>query len=139
MKYFLLLILLFSHQAHSENFHNVEFINNYDGDTITVNLDCDIPLFCNSMKIRVANIDTAEIRTKDNCEYKKAIEAKRFVNYRLSKAKKIDLLNCTKGKYFRLVCNINTLKGDLSSALLKLNLAYLYYGGSKKKNVDWCK
>jgi endonuclease YncB( thermonuclease family) len=119
IKIIIILLLLIS-RAYGDDFHDVEFVKNYDGDTITVNLACDIPLFCDNVKVRVDGIDTPEIRTKSKCEALKALEAKAFVNYRLSKASSVSLLNCKRGKYFRLVCDVSTPRGDLSYALMGL-------------------
>ncbi len=137
VKIFLALLIIFSFtiQARAENF-KAKYLKNYDGDTITVNLNCDIPLFCKKMSIRVNGIDTPEI--KGNCikEKRLAKKTKFFVARQLKSHRKIDLRNCKKGKYFRLVCDVYYNDILLSQKLLNQNLAVKYDGG--KKNKNWC-
>ena len=132
---FILLITL-SCQSYA-NFFNAKYIKNYDGDTITFDLDCDIDFFCKDAKIRLFGIDTAEIRTKDKCKKAKGYKAKQFVKDRLSNASNIELKDCVKGKYFRVVGHIIYDGKNLSKELLKANLAYSYFGGTKQK-INWC-
>lgn len=131
-----LLIASFTFQARAVENFKAKYLKNYDGDTITVNLNCDIPLFCKKMSIRVNGIDTPEI--KGNCDKEKILgkEAKHFVYLQLKSHKFIDLRNCKKGKYFRLVCDVYYNDILLSQKLLNQNLAVKYYGG--KKNKNWC-
>ena len=130
------ILIIFSCQSYANSF-NAKYIKNYDGDTITVDLDCDIDFFCKDAKIRLFGIDTAEIRTKDKCKKAKGYKAKQFVKDRLSNASNIELKDCVKGKYFRLVCNIIYDGKNLSKELLKCKLAYPYFGGTKQK-INWC-
>ena len=46
----------------TSNFSGVEYVRNYDGDTMTVNIPGVHPLFENEIGIRVRGIDTLEIR-----------------------------------------------------------------------------
>jgi endonuclease YncB( thermonuclease family) len=131
-----LLITSFTFQAKAENF-KAKYIKNYDGDTITVNLNCGIPLFCKKMSIRVNGIDTPEIKGKCGKEKILGKKAKYFVYLQLKSHGKIDLRNCKKGKYFRLVCDVYYNDILLSQKLLEQNLAVKYDGGKKTKN--WCK
>jgi len=75
----ILMILLYNCVLYaSENFYDVEYVRNYDGDTITVNINDVHPLLGDNINIRVRGIDTPEIRGK--CQYEKdlAYEAKYF-------------------------------------------------------------
>jgi len=130
------LLIILSCQSYANSF-NAKYIKNYDGDTITVDLDCDIDFFCKNVNIRLLGINTPEIRTKNKCEKVKGYKAKQFVKDRLSNANKIELKDCFKGKYFRLVCNIIYDGKNLSKELLRANLAYSYFGGTKQK-INWC-
>ena len=132
---FILLITL-SCQSYA-NFFNAKYIKNYDGDTITADLDCDIDFFCKDVKVRLLGINTPEIRTKNKCEKVKGYKAKQFVKDRLSNANKIELIDYKKGKYFRVVGHIIYDGKNLSKELLKANLAYSYFGGTKQK-INWC-
>jgi len=120
------------------DFNSVTFLQNYDGDTIKVNIK-DIPeLFGQKISVRVKGIDTAEIRSKNKCEKSKAQEAKKIVYMQLSNAKKINLKNCIRGKYFRIVCDVEYDNKNIATKLLHKNLAVRYQGG-KKIVVDWCR
>ena len=120
------------------DFNSVTFLQNYHGDTIKVNIK-DIPeLFGQKISVRVKGIDTAEIRSKNKCEKFQAQAAKKIVYMQLSNAKKINLKNCVRGKYFRIVCDVLHDDKNLATELLNKNLAIKYQGG-KKIVVDWCK
>ena len=133
----LTLCLLYPNIACAYNFNNVEFISNWDGDTITVNINDIHPMFGKKAKIRLSKINTAEINYKSKCEQYLSIKAKEYVNHVLSDAEQINLINCKKGRYFRMVCDVIYDNNNLSNELLKLKYAYKYNGGKKKK-IDWC-
>ena len=124
-----------SHDA--KTFRCVEYVRNYDADTITVNIPGTHPLFGKNAQVRVFGIDTPEIRTKDKCEKKLAREGKYVVRRMLKKAKVIHLINVKKGKYFRILADVLIDGVSLSKFLLKNNYGYRYLG-KKKKVVNWC-
>ena len=125
-------------QHTSSSFKCVEYVKNYDADTITFNIPQVHPLFGKKNNIRVSGVDTPEIRTKNSCEKQKARNAKNLVKSLLKKAKRIDLINLERGKYFRVVADVIVDGKSLSAYLLKNGHAYAYSGG-KKKQMDWCK
>lgn len=92
------------------SFKCVKYIRNYDADTITVQIPNVHPLIGEKISIRVYGVDTPEIRGKNKCEKKKANEAKIVVQEILTKAKRIDLLDIKRGKYFRIVANVTIQK-----------------------------
>ena len=125
--------------AHNNSsFHCVEFVKNYDADTITVNIPGLHPLVGKNMKIRVRGVDTPEIRTKNKCEKAKGRHAKKLVKALLKNAKRIDLENIERGKYFRIVADVLIDGKNLTHYLVKNGLGYPYDGGTKSK-VNWCK
>ena len=89
-----------------QNFRCVEYVKNYDGDTITVNIPGVHPLIGNKVKVRILNVDTAEMRTKDQCEKQKAQQAQKIVENLLKQAKKINLENIQRDKYFRILADV---------------------------------
>lgn len=119
------------------NFNDVEYISNYDGDTIKVNIKGLHPLIGKGITIRVNGIDTPEM--KGDCETSKimAKEAKSVVQNLLSSSKKIDLVNCKRGKYFRIVADVIADNINIGNLLLVKGLAVKYDGTTKKQN--WCK
>ena len=126
-----------------------EYVRNYDGDTVTVNLvdlqDIDMDetyaVLWKKIGIRVAGIDTPEIRTRCAAEKVLGKEAKVFVKNVLKDAEYISLRNIKRGKYFRIVADIIINPGtpdetNLKDILLDSGLAVAYDGGKKTKN--WC-
>ena len=120
------------------SFRCAKFINNYDGDTINFEIRGVHPIIGRKMPVRVKGINTPEIRTKNKCEYQLAIKAKAFVHNVLSKAKRIDLDNLSRGKYFRLVADITVDSKDLKTMLLRRRLGHIYDGQGPRK-IDWCR
>lgn len=119
-------------------FRCVEYVRNYDADTITFNVPGVHPIIGNKINVRVSGIDTPEVRTKNSCEKDKARNAKKLVANLLKNAKRIDLVNVKRDKYFRINADVVIDGKALSHYLLKNGLAYAYDGGTKPK-VDWCK
>jgi endonuclease YncB( thermonuclease family) len=109
----------------------------YDGDTIFVNLNTEGPsILTDNLSIRIAGIDTPELR--GNCRQEKALaqKAKALVEEALPKGSTIYLSRYTRGKYFRLVADVSTGDKDIATMLLQEGLAVRYYGKTKTK--DWC-
>jgi micrococcal nuclease len=120
-----------------ENFENVQFVNNYDGDTITFNIPNTPAIVGENMLIRVREIDTPELR-KTSCpaEKEKALRAKQLVHSLLKDARRINLHRIARGKYFRMLADVEFDGQDLATVLMNENLAVKYSGGKKKFN--WC-
>ncbi len=119
------------------SFKCVTYLRNYDGDTITFDIDRIHPLFGQKINVRLFGVDTPEIRTKNKCEKKQARVAKNLVSNLLKSAKRIDLENVKRDKYFRILADIKFDGKDLKTILLKNNLAYVYYGKTKFRQ-NWC-
>ncbi|NCN27816.1 thermonuclease family protein [bacterium] len=119
------------------SFHCVKYLKNYDGDTITVEIPGVHPLLGKSISIRVLGLDTPERRTKDPCEKKAAVIVKALVENKLKRAKRIDLMDVKRGKYFRVVARVIADGQDLSKAIFQSGLAY-EYDGKTKSAVNWC-
>lgn len=125
--------------AHDQaSFRCVRYLKNYDADTITVDIPGLHPLLGKKMNIRVRGVDTPEIRTKNSCEKEKGRHAKKLVRNLLKKAKRVDLENIERGKYFRVVADVIIDGKNLTDYLVRNGLGYPYDGGTKKK-VNWCK
>jgi micrococcal nuclease len=123
------------HDSHS--FRCVKYVRNYDADTVTFNIPNAHPLLGKNISVRVMGVDTPEMKTKNSCEKEKARIAKKIVSSLMSKAKRIDLTNVKRDKYFRILADIEIDGVSLSHYLLKNNLAYPYYGGTKR-TLNWC-
>lgn len=125
----------------SNVFEDVKYLHAYDGDTITVHISGQHALFGGSktgIPVRIAYIDTAELRTADECEKSVALRARLITRHVLENAERIDLYDVERGKYFRLVARV-LVDGhlDLGTYLIRHNLAVPYDGG-RKPDTNWC-
>lgn len=119
------------------SFHCVKYIKNYDADTITVSISAVHPLLGEKVSVRVKGIDAPEIKGKLPCEKEQARTAQRLIENLLQRAKRIDLQNVERDKYFRILADVIIDGQDVKQILLKNKLAYGYEGGTKLKK-DWC-
>jgi len=123
---------------HSDTtFRCVKYIRNYDADTITFDIPDVHPLIGHHISVRVRHVDTPEIKGKLPCEKEVARTAKRLIENQLKNAKRIDLTDVDKDKYFRILANVIVDGKSIKDLLLKNNLAYAYEGDTKKK-LNWC-
>ena len=115
-------------------FNRVAYVSNYDGDTITVNIAGEHPLIGDKIKVRVASIDTPEIRGK--CDKEKIIagDTRDYVGRMLNEAKRIDLVHVRRGKYFRIVANVMVDDMSLGQHLIDTGRAVAY----NDKKPNWC-
>ena len=113
-------------------------ISVYDGDTITVACNFHWDKYtAYKFNIRLAGIDTPEIKTKNKEEKKIAILAKNYLE-KLILNKKILLKNIKYDKYGRILANISLPnEEDISSILLKKKFAVKYDGGTKNVPINW--
>ncbi|MCW5211349.1 thermonuclease family protein [Desulfobulbus sp. TB] len=118
------------------DFTDVQFVRNYDGDTITVDIKDQHPLIGENIPIRVAGIDTPEIKGKCAQEKELAHEAKEVVYELFQHGRKVKLKNLRRGKYFRIIADVYVGRRNLANVLIKKGLAVRYDGGTK--GYDWC-
>ncbi len=119
------------------NFRCVSVVDNYDGDTITVNIKDVHPLLGNRISVRINGIDTPEIKTSNLCEKEAGRNAKKLVAVFLKNAKRVDLVNIKRDKYFRILSDVFVDGQSIKGLLLKNKLAYEYDGGAKQQ-INWC-
>lgn len=119
-------------------FRCVKYLKNYDADTVTFDIHDVHPLLGSKISVRVLGVDTPEIKGKLPCEKDAARASKRLVESLLKQAKRIDLKDVQRDKYFRILADVIIDGKSLSALLLKNGLAYAYYGKTKEK-IDWCK
>lgn len=103
----------------------------YDGDTIHAVFPNPVSGKVFKHKIRLAHIDTPELKSKNKKEVKKALEAKKVVEKKIL-GKIIYLEIDGEDKYGRLLGNININGLNLNKYLIDQNHAYAYEGGTKK-------
>lgn len=114
-----------------------KFVRNYDADTITVNIGGWPRIIGENISIRINGIDAPEIR--GGTEYSKALakEAKYVVYMLLKCSEKIILKNPKRGKYFRIVADVEFGGVDLGKLLISMGYAKKYDGMSARP--DWSK
>lgn len=146
MRYVLLIFLLVANNSWAnqsncthdmKTFRCVKYVRNYDADTITFDIPNVHPIIGDKISVRVRHIDTPEIKGKLPCEKEAARSAKRLIENLLKNAKRIDLENVDKDKYFRLLADVIVDGKPIKDILLKNNLAYAYEGKTKQK-INWC-
>ena len=109
-----------------------------DGDTIDADIDLgfDISL---TKRIRLAGVDTPESRTSDANEKKYGLEAKEWLKHKVENAGhiliKTELPDSTE-KYGRIIGHlfINDQDSSLNDQMIVEGYAWIYGGGTKKKN-----
>ena len=115
----------------------VHYVDNYDGDTITVTIPGMHPLIGEKILVRIRGIDTPEIKGQCSAEEVKALKAKKELRSLLEGAEKITLRKVARGKYFRIIADVEADGNDIGKILVQKELAVSgYYGGKKK--YDWC-
>jgi endonuclease YncB( thermonuclease family) len=119
--------------ALGSDFEDVEYVKNYDGDTLTVNIKGLPDVFGKEIPVRIRGVDTPEMNASRKCERAAADSARRFLRRSLSKAK-ITLLGCERDKYFRLLCTVKAGDIDVGDRVLKGRWGLPYDGGTK---TEW--
>lgn len=135
---FLFLYVLSPAKASDESYSSVvvdEVTSIYDGDTFRVNINSWPGIIGHRIPIRIAGIDTPEMRGKCHFEKGLAREAKKFTVSALRSAKKIELSNIKRGKYFRIVADVLVDGKNLGETLISNGFAVSYSGRHK---IDWC-
>ncbi len=134
----LLLILHFCLPCSAaESFKDVQFVENHDGDSITFNIPDTPEIIGKNAVIRLRGIDSPEIGRKTCAkEEEMAEKAKQLVHTLLVNAKTINLHHTGRGKYFRILADVEFDGQDLATILLNKGLAVTYSGGRKIHN--WC-
>ncbi len=94
------------------------------------------PLFGEKISVRIAGIDTPEIKGKCLKETTLAMQARNLVRRMLGQARRIDLLDTERGKYFRIVATVLADGTDIGQTLIDRGMAVEYDGGKKTK--EWC-
>lgn len=108
----------------------------YDGDTCMMSLPGIHPLFGDHIPVRLAGIDTPEMKGQCEREKQLARQARDLIRAALGQAGAITLRKASRDKYFRIDARVLADGQDLSEILLAQGLAVPYDGGTKTK--DWC-
>lgn len=139
MKTFLLTLCLvcsINTPSYSEDFTNVRYIKNYDGDTITFDIPGVPDIFGKNISVRVYGIDTPEMKGKCDKEKQLARESQLLVEKLLTDSSKVVIKNAQRDKYFRILGEVYADGISISEVLIEQKLAVPYFGDTKTKN--WC-
>lgn len=93
---------------------------------------CDITIFCQHIPVRVRGVDCPEMKGGMAATKARTKQAKAFTREFLSNSK-ISLQNCTRDKYFRLLCDVVVNNKSLAQELIKNGYGIPYNGGTKTK------
>ncbi|MES1930037.1 nuclease [Salinisphaera dokdonensis CL-ES53] len=107
----------------------------YDGDTFRVDIAGWPRIIGERVPIRLRGADTPEMRGKCQAEKELARKAKQFTVAALRNASTIELRDMERGKYFRIVADVEVDARDLGEELIAAGLAHPYDGGAR---VGWC-
>lgn len=119
-------------------FRCVKYLKNYDGDTATFDIPGVHPLLGEKASVRIRGIDTPEKNGKKPCEKDQARVAQRLVENLLKNAQSIELRNVERDKYFRILAEIWVDEKSIGDLLIKNKVAYVYDGGRKPADTNWC-
>lgn len=111
----------------------------YDGDTITIASklpNTETPIY--RFSVRLAGIDSAEIKGKTQNEKKIAIVARDRL-HALIFGKMVNLKNISTEKYGRILADVYLEELHINSWMLQEDLAVPYDGGSKNRPCAWDK
>jgi len=110
-------------------------ISVYDGDTLRVNIDSFPDIIGENIRIRLKGIDAPEIKGKCQKEIDLAILAREYLRNAINQSNQIELRNIERGKYFRIVGELNIDGINISDSLVENGLAYPF---SNRKKRNWC-
>lgn len=107
----------------------------YDGDTCTFTIPDVHPLLGERIGVRIRGIDAPEIRGK--CEAEKALArvARDRLRALFAEAVRIDLVNVSRGKYFRIIADVEADGINVADILLQEGLGRGYSGEARE---SWC-
>lgn len=130
----ILILVGFAYAAQKEygTIYVDEVIRVYDGDTFYCNIKQWPPILGENIGIRVNGIDTPEMRGSSPEIKALALQAKQLVSDTLFGAERITLKHIKRGKYFRVVADVECDGKGLAEILIEAGLAKPYDGGTKE-------
>ena len=130
----LLMILVSIVYSKKVNYGRVKvsrIVSVYDGDTFKCDINDWPDIVGKSIGIRINGIDTPEMKGTHGELKSLALTAKAMTYTILTDSNEVYLENIQRGKYFRIVADVNCDGQDLATTLIQLNLAKPYDGGTK--------
>jgi endonuclease YncB( thermonuclease family) len=133
----MLLFVVLSNSVCADAFKG-KYIDNYDGDTFKVDIAKLPDVFGKGIPVRIRGIDAPEMTDFGRCGQRLARIGKCVLKSILIKAKKIELRNVDRDKYFRLLADVYVGQVNIADKLFEYDLV-VPYDGQTKGAVDWCK
>lgn len=130
-----IVLLSFSHVDAQKVYHRsvkAQFISNYDGGTIKVNIPSWPAIIGNAISVRIYGIDTPELKDRRKAVRNAALFAKAAVNRLCKKSRYLVLKNVRRDKYFRLLADVYVNNKSIAKILISKKLAKPYRGGKKR-------
>jgi len=106
-----------------------------DGDTVDVILDLGFDMF-KKERIRLAGIDAPESRTKDLEEKELGLDAKEFLERRMTECDNLWVRTEKDGKYGRMLGEIWCATTCINEEMVYRGYAWEYDGGTKQKDLE---
>lgn len=130
-----LFLFFFPFLSLANYFYDVTVERVIDGDTVVISIPELPEVFGKKISVRLAGIDTPELRAK--CAYEKGLanRAKDRVEGIIIKGETISLGDVKRDKYFRLLADVIVDGENVAATLVEEGLAVTYSGGRKR---DWC-
>ena len=113
------------------NIYKFKILRVYDGDTFFIDIKDYPAIIGKNIGIRINGIDTPEIKRGSKESKAKGIIAKKYLMMIFEKAKKIELTNIKRGKYFRIVADVYVDNKNVTEMMIKAGMGKEYYGGKK--------
>ncbi|MEO0335542.1 MAG: hypothetical protein AAF202_04075 [Pseudomonadota bacterium] len=117
---------------------NIRFLSaNYDGDTFTVSIPGASSVLAGRKSIRIAGVDTGELKSEDgSAENMMAIAARNFVRWHLERTKSMDASHLDLGKYggrfpAEIWLHLENETVNIGQELIANGLALPYFGATK--------
>jgi endonuclease YncB( thermonuclease family) len=131
----LVALLVWVLPVRAEDLTGVEYVSCYDGDTCTVHIPTLPAIFGHRLAVRLAGLDTPEL--KGRCEWESYLGwvAKAMLNAKMRQAKHIVLHDVKPDKYFRVDAIVLADGVNLNQYMLESGLARPYAGGTRR---SWC-
>ncbi len=131
----ILLFILVPGLALAEDLKGVELVSVHDGDTIMVDV-ANVPAILGArLPVRLKGVDTPELNGKCEAEKTQALLAKNVLMTLLTQARKIQLAEISRDKFFRVDAIVMADGVNLNTYLVQQGFARPYDGGTRK---GWC-
>lgn len=120
---------------HYGDLRDVDVVAVHDGDTFHIDRPEWPAIIGRRMPVRVAGVDTPELKGDCEAEIQRAQAARKFTETTLRKAARVDLLEIRRGRYFRLLAEVRVDGENLAKLLIAAGHGRLYRGGQRS---GWC-